>query len=265
MVQIYRGILNLNQKIMKIIIYFIAALILMPTMLAQAPKDDSKQMYWVREIQIKPGMRDANIALDKEYMENVKKHDIDHKYLLMVNDEDLVRYLTPINSLCDISTDYKAHLGEKMGNDKAYELFSKYNETATMLGDYILTMDMDLSIMKEEKPTDAGSAYHKWIIYYPYPGKSDEFIKQARTVRKLLDNKDTKLKSRIYRSGFGSPEEFFIASIPAKDEESYVNLINETGELIGEEFGRELDKFNKLCSKIKTEDVWFVPSMSNMK
>lgn len=266
MVQIHKGNLNLKQRIMKTIFYFIAALILMPAVWAQTPKDDSQQMYWVREIQVKPGMRAENIALDKEYLENVKKHDNDHKYLFMVNDEELIRYFTPINSLCDITSDYKAHLTEKIGKDKANELFLKYNETATMHGDYILTTDNDLSNIKEEKPNiDAGSAYHKWIFYYPYPEKSDEFVKQANTVKKLVDSNDTKLVSRVYRSGFGSPEEFFIVSIPAKDEASYENLIQETGEIIGEEFGRELDKLNKLCSKIKTEDVWFVPGMSNME
>lgn len=238
----------------------------MPVVLAQVPKDDSIQMYWVREIQVKPGMINANIALDQEYMENVKKHDVDHKYLFMVNDQDLIRYFTPINNLCDIATDYKDHLGEKMGKDKAYEFFSKYNETATMHGDYIVTKDKKLSTMQEEKPNaDAGSAYHKWIFYYPYPGKSNELIERTMAIKKLLASKDAKFGYEIYRSGFGSPEEFFIASIPAKDAVSYQNLVKETAELVGEEFGSELDKINKLCSKVKAEDVWFVPSMSNME
>lgn len=251
---------------MKTIIYFIAALLLMPAILAQVPKDESEQMYWVREIQVKPGMINANIALDQEYMENVKKHNIDHKYLFMVNDQDLIRYFTPIESICDISTDYKAHLGEKMGKDKAYELFSKYDETATMQGDYILTRVEELSTIQEEIPNaEAGSTYHKWLFYYPYPGKSNEFVDTVMNLKKLLASKDAKLGFHVYHSGFGSKEDFFIASIPAKDEVSYGNLINETGELMGEEFGNELDKLNKLCSKVRAEDVWFVPSLSNME
>ena len=84
-------------------ILFISMLLMLPCVLMA---QDIPTMYWVHEDRVKPAMMMEYEKLQKELVENCKKHNIDGlRWISTSTSDQRYLYVSPINSMSDINYD----------------------------------------------------------------------------------------------------------------------------------------------------------------
>ena len=71
----------------------------------------------------------------------------------------------------------------------------------------------------------------------------------AKAAKKLYEDKDSKAYYRLYRSGFGTMDSYFMVAVSGKDAASVEKMRKENVELLGEEGEKLSSEIQKVFSK----------------
>lgn len=214
-----------------------AALMLIATTLTFA----QNQAYWVHTDQVKPSKQAEYEQVSKEFVEACKKHDLKGADWSVAhsNDGNYVS-IAPVENMAAFDKNPLAPLMEKMGEEKFRALFARFNECYDKHGDAVIVLNSDLSYMPDGLTTNTvGQDYRKWHYLYVTPSNSAKLRAKIKDIKALYEKKGAKEHFRVYHSGFGNMDEYFLVSISAKDAQSYEKTSDETETLLGEE-GKKL-------------------------
>lgn len=199
------------------------------------------QAYWIHTDQVKPSKQAEYEQVSKDFVEACKKHDLKGADWSVAhsNDGNYVS-IAPIENMAAFDKNPLAPLMEKMGEDKFRALFARFNECYDKHGDAVIVLNSDLSYMPNGLTTNTvGQDYRKWHYLYVTPINSAKLNAKIKDIKALYEKKGAKEHFRVYHSGFGNMDEYFLVSISAKDAQSYEKTSDETETLLGEE-GKKL-------------------------
>lgn len=220
------------------------------------------QAYWVHTDQVKPAKQADYEQVSKDFVEACKKHDLQGAdwSVAHVDDGNYIS-IAPVENMAAFDKNPLAPLMEKMGEENFRALFARFNECYDKHGDAVIVLNSDLSYMPNGLTTNTvGQEYRKWHYLYVTPSNLAKLRAKIKDIKALYEKKGAKEHFRVYQSGFGIMDDYFLVSISAKDAQSYQNTSDETEALLGEEgkklFGEMfvlLDKYEAKTGKMRPD------------
>jgi len=228
----------------------IITLLLLVPLMAPA-QEKSTQAYSIHEDQVKPSMVAEYEMISKELIDNLKKHNIQGVNWLAASTTDFrYMFVSKIDNMADLDRPRFKELAEKMGKEALADLFDRMDKCYDKHGSYILNLDESLSYMPEgidQNPT--GQSYRQFAYWHIAPANLSAAVDLAKEIKALYAKKGSKHYYRIYRSGFGTMDSYFLVAIASKDATTFAMKDAENLELLGEEGQQIFGKALKLASK----------------
>ncbi len=231
---------------------------------SQGQGDSSTQMYWIHEDVVKPGMVPQYEEICNEFTSNLKTHNIQDMSFLVTNTLDN-RYLwiSPISNMADIDKPMFATLSEKMGADNLKALFAKMDKCYDIEHNYVIQLDKELSYMPGGiTQTPEGQNYRKFHYFRYAPSNKEAVREKGMAIKKMFEEKGSKLEYRVYQSGFGNRGEFYMVAIAAKDAADYEAKLNANNELLGEEWQKLFNDYMGTMIDYEIMEGWMRPDMA---
>ena len=243
----------------KIPVLLVLALLFVSSIWAQEKKT---QAYWVHQDNVNLSKTLAYEAAAKELTALLKENNIqDENWLASSTSDGRYMYVTPINNMADLDKPLFKSLTDKIGKEKLYILFDKMDKCYNSHTNYIIHLDKELSYMPNGITlTPEGENFREFHFLHFTPGNAAEVKKQMKAVRALFANKESKVYYRVYRTGFGAPNDYYMVAVAAKDPIDMAQRGADNDKLLGEEgnktFGtlfNNLSKYEKVEGRIRSE------------
>jgi len=201
----------------------------------------------------------------KEFHDACVEHKFQGKWLATTMSDFRYLYVSPIENFAELDKPLFADMAKAMG-DNFWSLFEKFDKCYDSHNDYIIVLDEGLTYMPEGiSQTQEGQDYRDFYFIY-YKPKNAKKIKEAiKGVKDMFAAKKSKNYYRIYRSGFGAPESYYMVAISSKDavDSAMKNKANQ--ELLGPErhetFGKVLsaaERMEEITGEIR-RDLSYAP------
>jgi hypothetical protein len=198
---------------------------------------EAPQMYWVHEDQVKPSMVMDYEKAAKQLVDNCMKHNIQTLgWITTATNDFRYLYVSPIATMADINYDGFKPLQEAMGEEAFGKMFSDMDKCYDSHGDYILMLNNDLTYMPEGMTqTPEGEDYRRFYYIRTTPEHNGMLKEKMKAIKDFYAEKNSKVHYRVYQSGFGSMENYYLVAIAAKDGVTYETMGDENDAILGEE------------------------------
>lgn len=218
-----------------------------------AQEDNATQAYWVHEDQVRPSMVMAYEKAAKELVANCQEHNVQGlSWITSATMDFRYFYITPISSMADISYDGFGPLQEKMGEEAFNKMFSDMDKCYDAHGDYVLLLDKGLSYMPDGiTQTTEGEDYRKFYYLTTTPEHLGAMTKAFKGVKDMYEQKGSKMHYRVYRSGFGNMDSYFMVALSDKDGVSFETRGAENDALLGEDAAAVFGEVMKYATGIE--------------
>ncbi|TAI49227.1 hypothetical protein [Flagellimonas allohymeniacidonis] len=217
--------------------WLILALLILTFTYPAYGQEKTTQMFWVHEDRVRPSMLMDYESSAKTLVDNCQKHGVETLSWITTSTDDFrYLYVSPINSMADISFEGFGPLREKMGAEAFDKMFADMDKCYTSHGDYVLTLDTELSYMPEGiTQTPEGEDYRRFYYLKTTPEHVSAMAEAMKGVKNMFADKGAKTHYRVYRSGFGNMENYFMVAVAAKDGAHFETRSDENDALLGEE------------------------------
>lgn len=239
--------------------------------LLHAQDDGNYQMFWVHEDKVMPSMVGEYEKAAKMLADKCTEFNVDIPGWITSNTMDFrYMYVSPIKSLADITYEGFAELKEKMGAEPFDQMFADMDKCYKSHGDYVITMDKELTYMPEGiTQTPEGENYRKFYYLHSTPSKISKLRKKMLAVKELYQNKNSKSSYRVYRNGFGTSGDFFLVAVASKDAVTFEANSAANDQLLGEDAQAVFSEVLKYVTSIEEisgsirPDLAYTPNVSN--
>ncbi len=235
-----------------LILTFIALGLLFPLGM-QAQQESNYVTYWVHEDHVKPSMVSEYEKIGKKLVQHLKEHDVkDEAWITAQTDDFRYLYVGKMDKMADLDRPAFSTLAERMGSDNMSKLFEEMDKTYTKHLNYVIHLDKELSYMPDGMTqTPEGQSYRKFYYLHVNPMQVKEATKSMKKIKDLYAAKNSKVNYRVYRSGFGAPNDFFMVAIADKDPLSYEQTALANRNLIGEAAKPVMDELMKYVDRME--------------
>jgi len=246
-------------KILKTTLVLTIMLLLIPTLI----NAQENQLFWVHTDYVKPSMQNDYEKVSKDFVEACKKHDLkgaDWATLRM----DGGAYITiaPIEKMGDFDQNPLAPLAEKMGEKDFSNIFERFNKCYDRHTDNVIVLSSNLSYMPDGLTVNTPNQnYRKYHFFYVTPSTSKSVSGKIKAITDFYAKKGLKEHFRIYRSGFGAPEEFYLAVLSAKDAQDYLKTSGEAEAQYGDEGKKLFDDLFASVTRYETKEGAMRPDL----
>ncbi len=222
------------------------------------------QKYWIYADQVKPAMEAEYVQTNKDLIAACKKHNFQNMtWTTNRTDDGVYNYIVAIENMGDLDKKYFEPLSEKMGKENMQVLWDKFDKSVDRNKSYILTLKKELSYMPNgvtlQTDTDR---YRKHHYFFVAPSNVKTVTEKIKAITALYSKKNSKVNYRVYRSGFGTNEDYFLVSISAKNEEEYAKKMEENRILLGDEGKTLMDDLYKNISRYDVKTAMAQPDLS---
>lgn len=178
----------------------------------------AQKMYNIHQDNVKPSKLMDYEKIAKEFNEACKEHNVQMGWLAATTDDLKYLYISPIEKMADLDKQPFADMAKAMG-DKFGEMFKRFDECYDSHGNYIIVLDEELSYMPDGiTQMQEGQNHRKWVYMYYKPKNAQKVRDGFKAVKKLFETKNSPEHYRVYSSGFGTMESFYMVAISSKDE-----------------------------------------------
>lgn len=178
----------------------------------------AQKRFMIHQDNVKPSMLMQYEAIAKKFNDACKTHNPQTSWATGVRSDLKYFYITPIENFADMDKRPFTEMAKAMGDEfgKMFEEFDKCYDSHTS---FTLSLAEDLTYMPEGiSMTQEGQNYRKWYYIYFTPSNASKVREGMKAVKDLYQSKNSKEYYRVYRNGFGTPEDFYLVAISAKDE-----------------------------------------------
>ena len=229
----------------KPLMLILLTLLFVSTIVAQ---DNQSTTFVLHQDNVNFAMMPQYEAAAKELVDYCKKHNVNTEWTTISIEDGRYVHVSAIKNMAELDNNPFANLYEKEGKEAMDKLFAKYDECYDSHSNSITHLIPELSYWPEGVSYDGKNfrEYH-FLYYYPKNGKK---MKEAMTaVKEMFKAKDSKAAYSVYRSGFGSPESYYMVSISGENQAETAKTGMENDKLLGDE--RKATFFNviKLASR----------------
>jgi len=222
------------------------------------------QAFWIHADHVKPSMTGEYEKVSKDFIAACKKYDLKDADWSTAHIEDgTYLSITPIKNMADLDKNTLAPLAEKMGNDNFNAIFERFNKCYDKHGDYLVVLNSELSYMPNGLTINTeGKNYRKWHFLYVTPENVQNLRGKIKELKALYEKKGSKEHFRIYRAGFGTMGDYFLAVISAKNAQDYAIQSDENEALLGEEGKKLFEDMFKYVYKYESKGGAMRPDLS---
>ncbi len=220
------------------------------------------QMYEVHEDQVKPSKVAEYEKAAKNFADKMREHNVTEGGFLMTSTNNLrYMYVTPIDSLGQRDA-AMAELWEKMGQEDFGEMMSGFDGSYDRHGSYVIIMDKELCYMPGGlTQTPEGENYRKFYYVYFNPDDGRAMRDAMKGVKDLFESKKSKVHYRVYRSGYGNMDQFYMVAVAAKNPVEMAQKSMDNQALLGEDSKTVFDKMMSLAIKMEEYTGWIRPEL----
>lgn len=232
--------------------------------IAGAGNAQNNKLYSVHEDIVKPSMVGEYEKIVKELKDNLVKYNIPGvQYIVTKTDDFRYLYVLPLNNMADLDKNLFLPLSEKMGKDKMGELFNRMDKCYDRHGTYTLVLDENLSYMPNGiSQTQEGMPYRVFYWYHATPENLDKLAAAGKAVKDYHAGKQSKLHYRVYKSGFGPLDSYYMIAVSAKDPQHLAQMQVENNKLLGEAGAKLINDALLYTSKFETVNAWMMDELA---
>lgn len=203
--------------------------------------------YWVHQDNVKPSMVGEYEKIAKEFNAACKEHNAQTSWITATTDDFRYMYVTPIENMADLDKRPFADMAKAMG-DSFGDIFNRFNKCYNSHGGYIITMDEALTYMPDGfSQTQEGYNFRKYYYLYFTPENQKGLRDGMKAIKELFASKGSKSHYRVYRSGFGAMESYYMVAISYKDEIDAATKSKANDALLGDD---RYETFNKAINYV---------------
>ncbi|WNH10392.1 hypothetical protein [Thalassobellus suaedae] len=178
----------------------------------------AQKMYQIHQDNVKPSMVSLYEKTAKEFTEACNKHNPQAPWITATTGNMRYLYISPLENFATLDENVFSDMRKAMG-DSWSNIFKNFNKCYDSHSDYIITLSEKLSYMPEGiTQMQEGQNYRNWYYLYYTPENGENILEAIKGVKELFKSKASKSYYRIYRSGFGCPESFYLVAVSSKDE-----------------------------------------------
>ncbi len=171
-------------------------------------------------------------------------------------------YITPIDKMADLDERPFAEMAKQMGEGFG-KIFNRFDACYDKHTDFVLTLDKDLTYMPDGiTQTQEGQNYREFYYLYVTPENRAKLKDGMKGIKDVFASKGSKNHYRVYRSGFGNLEGYYLVAISAKDEIDYATKSKANDELLGEERHEVFAKAFNYVSRMEEFSVAIRPDLA---
>ena len=205
----------------------------------------AQKYYQVHQDNVKPSMMMEYEKVAKEFNAACVTHNLQDSWLTVAMDDFSYSYVTPIENFADLDKRPFADMAKAMG-DKFSDMFSRFDKCYDSHGTYIITLDEELTYMPEGiDQSQKDEDYRNFIFIYYTPQNVKKLREGMEAVKEMFASKGSKNYYRIYRSGFGVIDNYYMVAMSSKDAIDAATKEKANQETLGPD---RYETFNKVLS-----------------
>ena len=209
------------------------------------------QLYTVHLDNVKPSMIGEYEKIAKEFNEVCEKYNPETSWLTATTSDFKFMYVTPMENFAELDKNPYKDMAKEMG-DAFGEIFQRFNKCYDSHSDYVIRLIDNLSYMPDGlSQTQEGQNYRDYVYIYYTPKNGAKVREGMKAVKAMFANKGSKSHYRVYSSGFGNAESFYLVAISSKDEIDSAHRNKANDELLGPERFVTFDKVMKYASRME--------------
>ncbi len=221
----------------------------------------AQKMYQVHVDYVNPSKVQEYEKTAKEFTEACKKHNPQASWILTRTSDMRYMYVSPMENYAELDKNVFADMEKAMGDDWG-NMFKNFNTCYDKHGDYVLVLDEGLTYMPEgitQTPEDEN--YRKFYFLYYKPENQGKLREAMKGVKDLFASKGSKEYYRVYRSGFGVTDSYYMVAVAAKDEIDSATRGKANDELLGEGAKEVFGNLMKNASRFEEISAWMRPDL----
>jgi hypothetical protein len=222
------------------------------------------QMFTIHADYVKPSMEKEYVEISKAFVAECIKYNLQNADWAAAR-LDNGTYLTieAIPNMAALDSNSFASLVDKMGKENFQKLMDRYAKCYNKHGSYNLTLIKDLTYMPDgAAAAQEGMNYRKYHYLYVTPSTTKMVREKMKAITELYSKKGSKEYYRVYHSGYGTTNEYYLVAISAKDEQSYAKQSDENDIVLGDEGKKLLDDLFENISHYEPETGYMLPDLS---
>ncbi|RED49323.1 hypothetical protein [Seonamhaeicola aphaedonensis] len=213
----------------------------------------AQQMYWVHQDNVKPSTFMEYEKIAKEFNAACVEYNFQGKWLTTTMDDFRYLYVSPIENFATLDERPFADMAKAMGEDFG-KLFERFDQCYDSHFDYIIVLSNELSYMPDGiTQTQEGQDYRDFYFIHYLPKDHQKIKEGMQAVKEMYTSKGSKNHYRVYHSGFGAAENYYMVAMSSKDAIDSATKSEENKKLLGPE---RYDTFMKVMNyATKVEEV----------
>ncbi|MEP1488468.1 MAG: hypothetical protein ABJK28_08565 [Algibacter sp.] len=210
---------------------------------------EAQKLYRVHQDNVKPSMVSEYEKIAKEFNAACVEHNLQASWITATTSDLKYMYVTPMEKFAELDERPFAAMAEAMGN-KFTELFERFDACYDSHGSYIIGLNEKLSYMPEGiSQTTEGENYRDYFFIYYTPANAKKIREGMMAVKELFVAKASKNYYRIYHSGFGTMESYYMVAMSSKDEIDSATKSVKNKDVLGPDRFETFDKVMKYASR----------------
>ncbi|WP_178989080.1 hypothetical protein [Winogradskyella schleiferi] len=225
-------------------------------------QDEQPTMFVVHTDNVKFEMMPKYEEIALKFKQSCEENDMKDMSWTTISVEDgRYVYVSPIKNMADLDTNPMQGLAQKMGKEKMGKMFDDMDECYDSHSDAIIHYVPKLSFIPEGYSTKDKNHREYHFLYYA-PKNEAEMRDALGKVKDMYKTKDSKAGYEVYKSGFGSDENYFMVAIAGTDGLEIEKGGEENKKLLGNEQEAALWEVIKLATKYDKVEATIRPELS---
>lgn len=194
----------------------------------------AQQRYQIHLDNVKPSMVGDYEKVIKEFINACEKHHPQTKWITTVTSDFRYFYVTPFEKFSELDTNPFSDMAKAMGEEWK-SIMARFDKCYDSHSNHVITLVDELSYMPEgSSQAQEGMNNRKYYWLYFTPQNEMKLREALKGIKALFVNKNSDFYYRIYRSGFGNPESYFLVAVSSKDDIDAAMHAKANDELLGD-------------------------------
>ncbi len=233
-------------KTLKITLLMVCMLMVMPSI-----SKAQNKIYLVHQDNVRPGMIDEYEKISKEFHAACKEYQPQTSWITSMTSDFRFMFVTPLEKFEDIAKRPFTDMAKAMG-DKFGAMFDKFDKCYDSHTDYVIILDEKLSYSPDGiKQVENGVNYRNFFRIYYTPENRKNIREGMKAVKEMFATKGSKSHYRVYRSGFGNDESYYMVALSSKDVIDSAQRSKANDELLGPERFKIFNKVMKYATRME--------------
>ena len=231
--------------------------------IAAQTQEQEAQLYFVRQIMVKPSKVMDYFEGTKDLMAQIKEQNFPYPINVFRSNDFTFQFIVPLKNTADLQVlgDTMKELMAKIEPELGQKIQKLLDGTSEFREDALIALRPELSYMPENpRLTPEEINFQSWTFTYLLPGKEMAFEEMAKKYKILYQTKNIPDSFMLYEVIMGKEQPLYILVQTAKNPGDYFSLNH--SETLGEEGAALQSKLWSVIRKIEYKQAWIDRDLS---